>query len=469
MPPECNADEVDFKEETQYDLCQLNRERINRQPSCDMTVYSMEGIEFPAHKRVLCEASEFFRLMISDGEFLEAQESMCQLKSLDFKTVSLLLDYYYTRKMPHFDKDIAFQVFIAAHFLNLNALYKYCGAIIARHPMDTVFEHEYFHSLPIEYYCYMENVLQLDLLITDPTRLRNAARTWLEIEPDSRANVYNEMVERLNKHINECSERALFYDRLHGICIVFSGNHWSQWINKIGDRLTTDTQHIALTERHLAFATPSQINIVYRASPLVYEETDIPAWPPLLRSHGRILYWTQENRKQLWMKAEGKSEKMVYNLQKRRCSPLIRYIASSDLGDYQHVTLVVTDKGDWRILHAANASRSSTLVDLNCPLVRIECATIIRNDLYVLGSSTANSVPTKMMKFEDGVWIPLSSRPRAEVPRAFVPLNGRVYVLCAAFPTVEVYEPSTNIWMIDPCADIGELSGFCTFDDKSQG
>lgn len=454
---------------TQWTSCcyQLwDNEDVQTPEAYDILIRSSDGTLFTAHKQILCESSEFFRLMFASN-FVERHENECYLQMVDRPTLSIVLDHIY-RKDLSIPLNMVLPVFAASHFFSLSWLQAYCATTIARRPFETTLEHPSFLEYVETQEGIIDLILDLDLLLTSE-RLRTLIDTWQMNENYRLQTVANLLLEKSRQK----KEMAVIFDRSVGYAVSFTGNQTQKWHGS-DLNISPETQHIAVTRDHIYYATGWLVGIVGRNCPVFKESDDERiVWPPLLRQYGSsAVIWTELNRRTICRHISQSSERSAENQRfSLRKGSIVRHIPSTDLQNYKHITVIVTTKGTWQVLRRNNHNYNNVddFNDLGCPLQCVECAAILLDRLYVIGSRTGCSLPKMMLAYDEAnqTWVTLAERKRDLIPRAFVPLNGRLYILANGIPTVEVYEPSIDSWALDAIHEFMQIGGFTVISGQS--
>jgi len=80
--------------------------------------------------------------------------------------------------------------------------------------------------------------------------------------------------------------------------------------------------------------------------------------------------------------------------------------------------------------------------------------------LYAIGDYTTNACPESFVRYRNCEWVELPKRLRKSVPRAFFPLNGRLYIMSNGLDTCEMYEEAIGCWMIIGFAELNSIDVF---------
>ena len=101
----------------------LNRFRIEGSSLCDV-VLEVQGKLFPAHRNVLAANSRFFHAMFTSG-MKESSQNRWKLHTVSARSVELILDYFYTRKITITKANVE-ELLDTASFLLLEPVKKAC-------------------------------------------------------------------------------------------------------------------------------------------------------------------------------------------------------------------------------------------------------------------------------------------------------------------------------------------------------
>ncbi|KAG8177186.1 hypothetical protein JTE90_015794 [Oedothorax gibbosus] len=97
---------------------------------CDVSL-CVEGEEFPCHRVVLAAFSPYFKAMLT-SEMAESRQRSIVLNGVEAPTLSLLLDYAYTSRIPIHKRNVQ-ALLSAANLLQVLAVRDACCAFLERH------------------------------------------------------------------------------------------------------------------------------------------------------------------------------------------------------------------------------------------------------------------------------------------------------------------------------------------------
>ena len=117
-----------FKGSESSALSLLNKLRLEGEGGfCDVTL-EVEGRQLATHRCVLAASSQFFYTMFSSG-MKESNETLLKLHSVSFDSMSLILDYFYTREIVISDDNVL-ELLNTASFLLVTPVKKACIQIL---------------------------------------------------------------------------------------------------------------------------------------------------------------------------------------------------------------------------------------------------------------------------------------------------------------------------------------------------
>ncbi|XP_040289966.1 kelch-like protein 10 [Bufo bufo] len=147
---------------------------------CDVVIKA-SGVEFSAHKNILCGCSAYFRALFT-GSWKNSEEKVYDIAGVSPDTMKLVLQYAYTWTVPINPENVE-NLFIAADFFNILGLLRICSDFLKNQlcPQNCIgiyrfTEYYYCPELHQEAYMYIlqnfENILKisdefLDLSATD--------------------------------------------------------------------------------------------------------------------------------------------------------------------------------------------------------------------------------------------------------------------------------------------------------------
>ena len=119
-----------FKGSESSALSLLNKLRLEGEGGfCDVTL-EVEGRQLATHRCVLAASSQFFYTMFSSG-MKESNETLLKLHSVSFDSMSVILDYFYTREIVINDDNVL-ELLNTASFLLVTPVKKACLHILNR-------------------------------------------------------------------------------------------------------------------------------------------------------------------------------------------------------------------------------------------------------------------------------------------------------------------------------------------------
>ena len=119
-----------FKGSESSALSLLNKLRLEGEGGfCDVTL-EVEGRQLATHRCVLAASSQFFYTMFSSG-MKESNETLLKLHSVSFDSMSVILDYFYTREIVISDDNVL-ELLNTASFLLVTPVKKACIQILQR-------------------------------------------------------------------------------------------------------------------------------------------------------------------------------------------------------------------------------------------------------------------------------------------------------------------------------------------------
>ena len=124
----CGSGGFRFKGSESSALSLLNKLRLEGEGGfCDVTL-EVEGRQLATHRCVLAASSQFFYTMFSSG-MKESNETLLKLHSVSFDSMSVILDYFYTREIV-IDDDNVLELLNTASFLLVTPVKKACIQIL---------------------------------------------------------------------------------------------------------------------------------------------------------------------------------------------------------------------------------------------------------------------------------------------------------------------------------------------------
>ena len=119
-----------FKGSESSALSLLNKLRLEGEGGfCDVTL-EVDGRQLATHRCVLAASSQFFYTMFSSG-MKESNETLLKLHSVSFDSMSVILDYFYTREIVISDDNVL-ELLNTASFLLVTPVKKACIQILQR-------------------------------------------------------------------------------------------------------------------------------------------------------------------------------------------------------------------------------------------------------------------------------------------------------------------------------------------------
>ncbi|XP_072010941.1 kelch-like protein 10 [Engystomops pustulosus] len=91
---------------------------------CDVVIKA-SGVEFLAHKDILCDCSPYFRVLFTYSGH-KTNKKVYDIPGISPDVMKLILDYAYT-KVAHINTDNVEDLFIAADYLNILDLVQFCS------------------------------------------------------------------------------------------------------------------------------------------------------------------------------------------------------------------------------------------------------------------------------------------------------------------------------------------------------
>ena len=120
---------IRFKGSESSALSLLNKLRLEGEGGfCDVTL-EVEGRQLATHRCVLAASSQFFYTMFNSG-MKESNQTLLKLHSVSFDSMSLILDYFYTREIV-INYDIVLELLNTASFLLVTPVKKACIQILS--------------------------------------------------------------------------------------------------------------------------------------------------------------------------------------------------------------------------------------------------------------------------------------------------------------------------------------------------
>ena len=121
---------IRFKGSESSALSLLNKLRLEGEGGfCDVTL-EVEGRQLATHRCVLAASSQFFYTMFNSG-MKESSQTLLKLHSVSFDSMSLILDYFYTREIVINDDNVL-ELLNTASFLLVTPVKKACIQILQR-------------------------------------------------------------------------------------------------------------------------------------------------------------------------------------------------------------------------------------------------------------------------------------------------------------------------------------------------
>ena len=111
-------------------LSVLNKFRLEGEAGfCDV-ILEVEGRQLATHRCVLAANSQFFYTMFSSG-MKESNQTVLSLKSISFQSMSLILDYFYTREIVINDENVL-ELLNASSFLLVTPVKNACIEVLSK-------------------------------------------------------------------------------------------------------------------------------------------------------------------------------------------------------------------------------------------------------------------------------------------------------------------------------------------------
>ena len=124
----CDSWGIRFKGSESSALSLLNKLRLEGEGGfCDVTL-EVEGRQLATHRCVLAASSQFFYTMFHSS-MKESNQTLLKLHSVSFDSMSLILDYFYTREIV-INYDNALELLNTASFLLVTPVKKACIQIL---------------------------------------------------------------------------------------------------------------------------------------------------------------------------------------------------------------------------------------------------------------------------------------------------------------------------------------------------
>ena len=124
----CDSWGIRFKGSESSALSLLNKLRLEGEGGfCDVTL-EVEGRQLATHRCVLAASSQFFYTMFHSG-MKESNQTLLKLHSVSFDSMSLILDYFYTREIVINDDNVL-ELLNTASFLLVTPVKKACIQIL---------------------------------------------------------------------------------------------------------------------------------------------------------------------------------------------------------------------------------------------------------------------------------------------------------------------------------------------------
>ena len=121
---------IRFKGSESSALSLLNKLRLEGEGGfCDVTL-EVDGRQLATHRCVLAASSQFFYTMFNSG-MKESSQTLLKLHSVSFDSMSLILDYFYTREIVINDDNVL-ELLNTASFLLVTPVKKACIQILQR-------------------------------------------------------------------------------------------------------------------------------------------------------------------------------------------------------------------------------------------------------------------------------------------------------------------------------------------------
>ena len=122
--------EAKFKGTESNALLMLNKFRIEGEAGfCDV-ILEVEGRQLATHRCILAANSQFFYTMFSSG-MRESNQKLFSMKSVSFQSMSLILDYFYTREIVINDENVL-ELLNASSFLLVTPVKNACIEVLSR-------------------------------------------------------------------------------------------------------------------------------------------------------------------------------------------------------------------------------------------------------------------------------------------------------------------------------------------------
>lgn len=426
---------------------------------CDAIIRSSDNIPFNAHKRILCDASELFEAFFCERWTDSSNaKAVYESKNIDSQCLQIIIEDIYGKE-PDVPLEMLLPVLKAAQFLLLKntRLQEYCVCVIAREPF-AVLGHELFYEMIVQNSALVDRLLKTDILLTNETQLRKIFFSW----PSDEAGFVDGVKKRLKKLSRIHREVVYFYDRSSGKVCGFTGNRSFQWLERNNLSFPQDVQHMVITDDALLYATSDEIRDADSHRAIYYESSDFK-WPPLLRRYGKMTVWTEDNRRKIrvvWLGTHRQGKRIILNFGSQ--GTIARYIATADCQFYDHLVVVATQNGLWKVLMFIEIDKYNHFENLECPLKRIDGVAVLNNTVYAIGNETMGNASNKLLVYSEGKreWRFLRDRISETDIRAFFPLNGRLYVASNERDTCEVYEPAIDRWMVTDFYKMKDIAGF---------
>ena len=126
----CFSGGTKYKGRESNALLVLNKLRFEGEAGfCDV-ILEVEGRQLTTHRCVLAANSQFFYTMFSSG-MKESNQTLLSLKSVSYQSMSLILDYFYTREIVINDENVV-ELLNASSFLLVTPVKKACIEVLSR-------------------------------------------------------------------------------------------------------------------------------------------------------------------------------------------------------------------------------------------------------------------------------------------------------------------------------------------------
>jgi len=459
----------------------------------DITLVA-DGRQFPAHRNILCACSPYFDRMFQPG-FVEQENNQVVLKDFDHETLSILLDYMYTKEI-NITEDNAQDILIGSNLLLLYDVREAAGEVLVQliddnNVLDIRNTGSMFscrdvesraHNYMLERFemvCKTEEFIKLDVdevlkylkmddvIVKSEDSILNCITRWIEKNPDKRTEHFDLLISAVRF--------PLLTD--HSLNQLLQDNPYVKISTVAQKEIKESLQLKAQNNYSRSFMKLNNKIPQYRGSNqlLFLQCTNSTPWietPP-------VLY---DFKKSTWSSSLGPHHPCKYREDSYYLfhNNHIFSLGGEVTSDYQDQwpgshSVQICLSGEVQSFSLEDKDKSWTKhSNLITPRKRHQ-GVVVGSDLYVLGGYTTNSRPIQSVEIlREGAreWVEGPPMLTPRVSHGAVELNGAIYVIGGwdgqgVVRTVDKLNSVTGVWTtVSQYKNIRMKSGIAALDGK---